>query len=584
VRRLLHAFATAVFAAALAGGTLAQTAGPEEILEFGSDISVHANGTMTVIETIRVRATGQRIRRGIYRDFPTTYRDTYGNQVKVRFEVTGVQRNGRPEPYRSEARSNGVRTYIGDPDVIIGRGVHGYRITYETDRQIGFFEDWDELYWNVTGNGWIFPIRSASATVRLPGDAKVTRATAYTGPFGARGTDFESSIEGQGNIRFATTRSLAANEGLTIVVAWPKGFVAEPGAANRVGYFLDDNRVLLIAAAAFAVVLIYYLVVWHLVGRDPASGTVIALFAPPAGISPAVARFVTRMGYDDRAFSAAILSMAAKGFLDIHEAGGFYSLVRTGGGTTPLSRGERGIASMLFKNGDTVHVDADKAKMRSARVSLGYTLAAEFEKASFKLNSGYTVPGVVLTVIGASAVLTGSSTFLGTTTPADFTAVAVIAAAGFLTWLFTRLLKAPTVAGRRLLDQIEGFKMYLSTAEQHRLEALHPPEVTPAVFEKYLPYAMALDVENEWNDKFSRDMAAAGVEPGRDGGYRPSWYHGRHWSGRDIGHVATDISGTFGGSISAAAAPPASSSGFSGGGGGGGSSGGGGGGGGGGGW
>ena len=90
-----------------------------------------------------------------------------------------------------------------------------------------------------------------------------------------------------------------------------------------------------------------------------------------------------------------------------------------------------------------------------------------------------------------------------------------------LNMLFYSLLKAYTVSGRRLMDQIEGFRMYLTAAEQERLELLHPPERTPELFEKYLPFALALDVENEWCEQFAEVLDKAS--------YAPDWYQGSSW-------------------------------------------------------
>ncbi|MGE5145489.1 MAG: DUF2207 family protein, partial [Candidatus Eiseniibacteriota bacterium] len=131
----------------------------------------------------------------------------------------------------------------------------------------------------------------------------------------------------------------------------------------------------------------------------------------------------------------------------------------------------------------------------------------------------------------------------------------------------------------RVMDEIEGFKLYLTVAEQDRFQALHPPEVTPALFEKYLPYAMALDVENAWSAKFEAALEAAGQRVS-DGAYSPSWYSGTAWHSQGIGGFASSLGGAFAGAIAASSTAPGSSSGSSGGG----SSGGGGGGGGGGGW
>ena len=197
----------------------------EVIRDFHSDITVHEDASMTVRETIRVISEGIQIRHGIYRDFPITYEDTLGNRYKVGFTILDIQRDGAPEPYHMEDIANGKRIYIGNKDMLVSSGEHTYTIAYKTTRQIGFFQDHDELYWNVTGNGWEFPIQKASASVILPGDAlhNVISAEAYTGPQGSQGRDFETSTGPLRSVEFRTTRTLNAREGLTIVVAWPKG-------------------------------------------------------------------------------------------------------------------------------------------------------------------------------------------------------------------------------------------------------------------------------------------------------------------------------------------------------------------------
>jgi uncharacterized membrane protein len=144
-----------------------------------------------------------------------------------------------------------------------------------------------------------------------------------------------------------------------------------------------------------------------------------------------------------------------------------------------------------------------------------------------------------------------------------------------LTPIFQHLLKAPTAGGRRLMDQIEGFKMYLSVAEKERLEVLHPPDKTPELFERYLPYALALGVEHQWSEQFADVLEQAGAEP-----YQPRWYSGRSFSTEGPSGLADGLSSSLGGAISSSSTAPGSSSGS----GGGGSSGGGGGGGGGSGW
>ena len=232
---------TAVAVLALLAGAAPAAAQSERILNFKSLIMVHPDASMTVTEDITVQATGQEIKRGIIRDFPTTYRDRLGNTVTVGFKVEEVLRDGRPEPYHTQSAANGVKIYIGQKDVFLQPGVYTYTIRYRVDRELGFFKDFDELYWNVTGNGWTFAIDRAEAIIELPPGAKILKSAAYTGYQGGRGHDFTVQA-GDHDIVFKTTRRLAPKEGLTVAVSWPKGVVHEPSGQERAGLLPPGQR------------------------------------------------------------------------------------------------------------------------------------------------------------------------------------------------------------------------------------------------------------------------------------------------------------------------------------------------------
>ena len=127
------------------------------------------------------------------------------------------------------------------------------------------------------------------------------------------------------------------------------------------------------------------------------------------------------------------------------------------------------------------------------------------------------------------------------------------------------------------MDKLEGFELYLKVAEQDDLNLRHPPDMTPELFERYLPYAVALGVEQAWAEQFTSVFAALASD-GVD--YQPRWYHGGTFDTRHLGGFAETVGSSFSSAISSAAKAPGSASGA----GGGGSAGGGGGGGGGGGW
>ncbi|MFB3896602.1 MAG: DUF2207 domain-containing protein [bacterium] len=609
---------------------------PEKILSYHSQIEVSTDASMKVTETITVRCNGDQIKRGIYRDFPTRYRDKYNNRYKVEFEVIGIQRDGNIEPYHLKDINNGKRIYIGDKDTLLNPGIYTYTIIFRTNRQLGFFKDHDELYWNVTGNGWDFLIDTASATVILPEGAKqnITETDAYTGPKGAKGKDFIKDVDSSGNPTFITTRALEPNEGLTIVVSWKKGFITEPTAQQQFSYFLKDNYTILFALAGLILVSIYYLTVWSFVGKDPAKGTIIPQYYPPKGFSPAAVRYIARMGFDTKAFTATILNLAVKGYLTIQESKGEYSIYKTKQENIELAPEEQKIADKLFAGFDSFTFSQSRhTTIKETLQTLKNYLHLNFEANYFLNNYPYFTSGLIISIFiilliaiplalsrGGEAiflllfmsvwlsiwtfgvsflviqvytnwknVLFGSihritslisalflSAFslpfiggeiagiymLSTATSGWF--VIYLLLVGIINYLFYHLLKAPTLMGRQLLDKIEGFKMFLTVTEKDRLNILNPLGRTPELFERYLPYALALDVEQAWTEQFSEVLNQASTD-GR--AYSPSWYTGTTaFSALGAGAFASSLGNSFSGAISSSSSAPGSSSGGGGGG------------------
>jgi uncharacterized membrane protein YgcG len=585
MRRIVVAFVAAFVAAALAASACI---GAERIQSFSSEITVGADGWVDVHETITVQSEGDRIRHGIYRDFPTDYPDNQGRHVRVDFQITAIRRDGRPEPYHTERLSNGIRIYIGGADVLVERGRHDYEIDYRTSRELGFYPQYDELYWNVTGNGWIFPIDRATAIVHLPPGATVVQSAAYTGRSGEQDTAFESEGQGPGHIVFRTTRPLAAGEGLTVAVAWPKGIVAPPGFVQRANWLLSDYDWVVVPAGAALLALLYYLVAWALVGRDPRRGVIIPQFEPPPDVSAPAARYVSRMSFDNRAVAAGIVGLAVKGHLKIIDEphSDVYRLDRLTGGGGKLLPIEEDLLNQLFPTSRNLVLGSHELSRREresmreridgARDALAVALARAYS-GSFAANGVYLFLGIGLSAafwLGAYLVVHADDDL----TTAGLFGCAVVMVV--FAYLFARLLKAPSRTGRQLMDKLEGFKLYLGFAEKERMAVLHPPDMTPEIYERYLPYALALDVENKWSEQFATALATPGQQY-QD--YQPRWYSGRPWRS-DSGSIdlGTRMAAALPVAIAAAATAPGSGS--SGGSSGGGSSGGGGGGGGGGGW
>lgn len=543
--------------------------GQERILSYNSRIVIEENGSLLVTEEITVQAEGINIKRGIYRTFPTRYKDKLGTRFNVDFEVVEVLKNGTPEPWFTETKSNGVIIYIGDKNSELSPGVYTYSLQYRTTRQIGFFKNFDELYFNAIGGDWAFPVDKASVTVELPSGASVIQKAAYSGLAGSVTCDCRIDVR-DNKVIIETEQPLSPGEQLTFAVAWPKGIVKEPSSAAKVSTFFKDNFHVLFAIIGLALVALLYYREWKKVGKDPRKGTIIPLFDPPSGFTPAGTAYLSRLGMSERAFTSALVNMAVKGYLKIIHKKKKYTLEMVSADTSLLSPEEEALASVLFAGRQTLDLDnKNHTIFQSAKNTTDRKLSSIMTPKYFKMNTKYLQKGFILAVLWVVAAFLISP---GVAIPIILS-VLLLALSGLFTWL----MKAPTPEGRAIMDEIEGFKMYVDVAEQQQLDALHEPEMTVGRFEKLLPYAIALGVENKWGKKFENALARSMQEAQS---YRPAWYAGAGAMAFSPSRFTSDVGRSFSSAISAASTPPGSSSGS----GGGGRSGGGGGGGGGGGW
>jgi uncharacterized membrane protein YgcG len=600
----------------------------ERISHFHSDIEVRPDRSLMVTETIDVIAQNATIRHGIYRDFPTVYPHPawgdMGIRKKTGFDLLSVKQDGRDSPWHQTALANGTRLYIGDPNQYVSRGPHRYEIRYLTTRQLSRVDDTDTLRWNVNGQGWVIPSDVVSATVHFPLNTKIIDYAAWTGLSGSYNADVQSVVNNDGSITFTSTRAFKPYEGLTLSLALPPGTVAALG--PQFTRLILDNFKWIAGLLLIMLLPLYYYKAWLAVGRDPQKGVVVADYHPVRNLSPAAHRFITLNKADNVAFSAAIINIAIKGFARIEQTGSqsFELHNRTvderNKQPEPLTKIEKVVHKTLFQETDQITLGENyNSTVAQAKKRLAKLLTLEWQDAVYQDNRRYSWIGLIigiaaLTLCGLHLAnaefqfahllplaiflfvgvgLTQRQLTLAALLPAAFLVVSGLQQTAFslfnsfgMIWLslivailfvlFSYLLKAPTPFGQKILDEIEGFRLYLSTAEQHRLNILHPPDRTPELFEKLLPYAVALDVENQWSAQFSGILKHSTRE--KDG-YQPGWYSGDRFSGFKGANFGSTLGSELSSSVaSAATAPGSSSGGYSGGGGAGGGGGGGGGG------
>ncbi|MEM8784716.1 MAG: DUF2207 domain-containing protein, partial [Pseudomonadota bacterium] len=392
----------------------------EEILSYDTLIRVEIDASLTVRETIVVRAEGREIRRGIYRSFSTRAKETAGRVARAPIDILNVFKDGLAEPYRVERSLDGKRIYIGDPDTLLEPGTYTYTIEYAVDDQLLFHDDGEELYWNAVGHDWVFPIQKARTEVLFPAASKATEISVYTGVYGANGTNFRLVADETSRVVVETKNPLRPTEGLTVSIRWPKGFVERPAIPGLMTLYLREHAASFIAGGGLGGLIVYYLAVWFRVGRDPAPGTVIPRFRPPEDLSPAALRYVRRMGADRKGFAAALISMGVQGVLTIDEEDdGDYRLTRTGKSFDDLYPGERRIAKTLFEGRDSIVLSQSNHKtLQRAIKRLNETLESEYENRYFVTNIRFFAIGILVTlgIVALSAVFStgpAETAFLG---------------------------------------------------------------------------------------------------------------------------------------------------------------------------
>lgn len=604
----------------------------ERIISFHSDMRIDSTGMLYVSEKIKVYATGSEIKRGLVRTIPIFRKDIFGQRKPADFKITSILKDGKKENYKTKNNNSERSIYIGNEDIILDPGVYAYEINYQTMGQVGFFKDYDEIYWNVTGSEWAFNIDSASATLVLPNKAMPGNTACYTGPKGSKNKDCNITVNPDHSVTFKTNGALGRGEGFTIAGAFTRNVIQRPSAWEM--FFNDFLKI----ALTFILVVglgVYYYISWSRYGRDPKEKVVIPTFNVPNNWSPALLRYFYKKKIDDKSFAISIINMAVKKVIKITKGLGKkddYAIERSTGLTNTLSKEEDAIYVRFLNTKKRIYINkANGSAINAAKnahrdrlkpqlnlkdyfvahrahlmKAIGVTLAANiifmiFVEKGGPLTMLFLSPFVV---IGVACFIAGIKMVKESTAAGIFL---IIWGAGFgggplfmlykslshlpllstiffavsvpMLVLYIFLIKAPTEAGSTVINQIKGFKMYLETAEADRLNILNPPDLTPALFEKFLPYALALDVENAWSAKFEAIL--------NDADYMPDWYDGERFNPRNM---AAGFIQPFNSAVSDSKPDTGSSSGSSGssswssGSSGGGSSGGGGGGGGGGGW
>lgn len=540
---------------------------------FDAAIAVNRDGSVDVTETITAKFVGSW--NGIYRTVPVEYHTPQGFNWTLHLDLLGATgTGGRALRVEKERERHYIKYKIWIPGA--QDASRTFTLRYRARNGLRFFDDHDELYWNVTGDEWDVPVGIASARITLPQGATGVRATAFNGVYGSAAQDAAVAIEGA-TVRVTMPRPLGFREGLTAVIGWDKGLVAEPTTSDRALGFLASNWPLGIPL----LVLLGMFALWRRVGRDPETLPVAVRYEPADSLTPAEAGTLLDESADMRDITATVVDLAVRGHLRIEERDEkvllglmskkdylFHRLTPASGGA-PLQRHESLVLDGLFDGGGTEvklsdldnefyrHLGDIKDSIQDRLVDRGFYRTRP-DKVKGWWIAGAAMLGAVIG-FGGSVIAAGLDM-----TPLPWVIAGV--GSGLVMLTFSRIMPTRTVEGARALERVRGFEEFLRRVEGERFERLVK---TPEMFERFLPFAMAFGVERKWAKAF-QDI------------YRdpPRWYVGYGSGPFDINGFTSRLGDMSSRASSAMSSSPRSSggSGFSGGSSGGGSGGGGGGG------
>lgn len=574
------AFAFAIFSTAMLF-CIPLVSHAERIKSFKQDLVVNGDGSVRVTERITYDFEGAS-RHGIYRDIP--FRNSDGSYLDI-LDVNAAD-DASATPTSVSQNPKNLRVRIGDPNVLVS-GIRQYAISYTVKNSLVSFEKYDELYWNVTGSQWTVPIERASASVAFEGGSpKVVQFSCYRGPSGAASEC--SGVSADGAVRFPDT-SLAPKEGMTIAVGFAKGFasgVSRIGGQTNAGEppvsrypsterpsIFGDSEQWGIEAALCAAALALLAWFWSRNRDSRSQDPVVAWYEPPMGLPPISLGTLVDKDVDMRDIAAQILSLAQRGYLSISRITEKHLMVFSS--TDYLVRVEKDpsgltfaadtkVLNMLFLDGPESGSTVLMSDLKKSRYRVGEK-AKEIRQdvADLLERDGYmdrkTYASFVPPVFGAGMIAAYAAVKAGAL--AGVGAV-VLMAVLFLAFIASRSIKGKyTPSGADIRQKILGFRMFLSVTDKERFDFHNAPEKDPKQFMEYLPYAVALGVEEKWAEQF-RDVLIP----------EPEWYRGSPGDGFVVAGFVSDLH-SFSGSLAVAAVPAKSGSGgggFSGGGGGGG--------------
>lgn len=409
--------------------------------------------------------------------------------------------------YEKDYKAGSKLLYIGNPDSSLTFGSHVYKIIYTVKRPFKYGEGYDELYWNVNGNGWEFDIDTIGCVVKFPEGATVNSFSCYTGKYGDSAKDCSGKFDAKtSSLVFTANGGMLKNEGLTIACSIPEGIITREPEWSII-LLSNSGPFFMIWVAILLLIRNLVILGWRkLRAANKSKATIVPEFTVPDGVTPAMAGYIYHKGYEPSQTIASLVNLAVNKVITITADGqnsGSYLIASTGAEVPSGKDAEQ----LLIEDAEIIvsgHIKPNEASEEVAYFDAQVRTYCSSRNKNSTLfaykKSGQTWGGIFIGFSLAVSVFLMALHYK----PSAMTFVYYLTGI-ILCVLFHRLLNLGytkyTQAGELLLNKILGLRMFLATADSQRMNSINKPNAD-FVPEKMLPYAIALDCVKEWTSAF----------------------------------------------------------------------------------
>ena len=458
-------------------------------------LSVQDDGSMLATEQLALSAPPQE---PLHWRIGTAVTGPLGIRRLLFADVLAVS-DGRDHPVRHRVRRYGDALEVIVPEQpLAGNTVS---ITYSVRNAVRFSEASDELLWPL-GQRWSAPFRTVAVNAFVPA--------------AAAGQTNAQVIRSDGGSRIAMPLPLTGHQGAweivpstpnraLIDIVFAPGALHRPSAARRAAWFLQANPVVLFPILLVAAVLLFRRVSAHRGG-----GPVVPRYDPPTGLAPAEAGVLIDDRLDARDLAAMLLDLARRGFIRIEpgspDDGVPYSapdfvlrLLKPMDNWKGAYSYEHVVLFHTFYGGHWTKLSSVSLRFYAVVPQVERMIREELQRkglyvAPWRVAVQRLVALLLVVSVFAVAQFAGWFAVVQTGTVALISLLSL----ALVLPLLMRGISHRNARGDAVFDELRGFEEFMKTVEADRME-----RVTPDLFERLLPYAIALGVEHHWGATFS---------------------------------------------------------------------------------